>query len=156
MINSKNKTKGFTLLEILLVVALIAILASILIFAINPGQRFAEARNAQRWVDINAIASSIYQYSVDNNGSLPTDIPEAADCDVTTYEICQTDTTCGAVELPELTASQKYLSSIPQDPGSEVYNLGDGAGYCVVKNGNGRITVCAPQAELGETISITK
>lgn len=66
--------KGFTLLEILLVVAVITILAGIVILAINPGRQLAMARDAQRESDIKVILEGVYQYSIDHQGILPTPI----------------------------------------------------------------------------------
>jgi type IV pilus assembly protein PilA len=140
--------KSFTLLEILLVVALLSILAGIVILAINPSKQLAQTRNAQRSVDTNTILNAVYQYSVDNDGNLPASIT------TTQTEICKTGGDCsGLIDLSVLTANEEYLVSIPFDPTEDSPN---GAGYEIKKSVNGRVTVAAPDAELGETISVTR
>ncbi len=138
--------KGFTLLEILLVVAAIAILAGIVIVAINPGKQLADTRNAQRRVNVNTISNAIYQYYIDN-GSLPASIS------TTTGEICSDSTCTGLVDLSVLTDNGTYLAGIPVDPQC---TSAHGSCYDVVKDANNRITVSAPDAERGATISITR
>lgn len=69
------KQKGFTLIEILLVVGAIAILAGIVILAINPTKQLADTRDAQRRSDIRTILDALYQYSIDNKGNFPVTIP---------------------------------------------------------------------------------
>lgn len=152
----KNLQPAFTLLEILLVVAAIAILAGIVILAINPIKQLGDTRNAQRRADVNTILNATYQYTIDNNGTLPT-IQTNATCTLTAaYEVCKltaTGTCVTGTALSVLTTNQKYLTSMPIDP---TVSSTDGTGYYIVKSTNGRVTVCAPSAEQSATISITR
>lgn len=156
LLNSRNNRVGFTLLEILLVVAAIAILAGIVILAINPGKQLGDTRNAQRRADVNTILNAVYQYTIDNNGTLPTTIPTAACALVATNQVCKltaTGTCATGVALSVLTTNEKYLVSMPIDP---TVSSTDGTGYYITKSANGRITVCAPSAEQSATISVTR
>lgn len=140
--------RGFTLLEILLVVAAIAILAGIVIVALNPNKQLGDTRNSQRRSDVNTILNAVYQYTIDTNGTLPATIT------TTQTEICKTGATCtGLIDLSVLTTNEEYLISMPFDPtGSSTH----GAGYEIKKSANGRITVVAPDAEQSATISVTR
>ena len=151
---------GFTLLEILLVVAAIGILAGIVILALNPNKQLGDTRNAQRRADVNTILNGVYQYTIDNSGTLPT-IPTGT-CPTTlpalTFEICKTTATgtCSTgvdIYTTVVGATQKYLASMPVDPTVSSTN---GTGYYISKSANGRVTVCAPSAEQSVTISVTR
>ena len=143
--------KGFTLLEILLVVAAIAILAGIVIVAINPSKQLGDTRNSQRWSDVNTILNAVYQYSVDNNGTIPTGIGTTAS------PICSTTgaacTTAGFVDLGVLITNQTYITAIPSDPQCAT---ADSSCYEIVRSTDNRITVSAPDAENGAVITVTK
>lgn len=141
--------KGFTLIEILLVVAAIAILAGIVIVAINPAKQLGDTRNAERRSSVNTILNGVTQYAVDNNGVLP------AGVGTTTAEICASGAvSCvGFVDLTVLTTNGRYLVSIPNEPQKVNAN---GAGYQISRDANGRLTVSAQYPEQGATISVTR
>jgi len=144
----KNNKKGFTLLEILLVIALIAILASIVIIAINPSKQLADGRNAQRRSDVNTILNAVYQYAIDNTGTIPATITGTA------AGICKTGGTCtGLIDLSVVTTNEKYITSMPYDPSSSTTNS---TNYNISKTANNRITVAAPGAENSATITVTR
>jgi len=158
--NIKQKQAGFTLLEVLLVVAIIAILAGIVIIAINPGKNLGDARNAQRSADVNTIINGTYQYVLDNNGVLPTVGARsgAVAISATPTEICSTSAVActGLVDLTVLTASGKYIVALPKDPQCPTGCNANGVGYTIASTTGNRLIVNAPGAENGKTISVTK
>lgn len=151
---SLSNQKGFTLLEVLLVVAIISILAAIVIVAINPTKQLGDSRNAQRSSDVTTILNAVYQYSVDNNAGIPAGIT------TTPTEICNTTgavcATNSKVDLGVILNNSKYLVSIPADPQCVTVCTTGGVGYTIAKNANDRVTVAAPAAESGKTIAVTR
>jgi type IV pilus assembly protein PilA len=134
--NRSSRRLGFTLIELLLVIGIIAILASIVIVAINPTKQLGDARDAQRQSDVNTILNAVYQYAIDNNGTLPSGIPVGS-----ARGICKASaTSCvNGVSLRVLTGA--YLVSIPADPQAPA--AGTGTNYMIMQDTNGRITVSA-------------
>lgn len=149
---SLKKQAGFTLLEVLLVVAIIAILAGIVIIAINPSKQLGDTRNTERQADVTTILNAEYQYLLDNNGSVQSGLT------TTPTEICATGAaSCtGLIDLSTLTTSEKYLVSLPKDPQCATTCAANGTGYKIAKDANSRIVVSAPAAENGKTISVTR
>lgn len=131
------QNKGFTLLEILLVIAAIGILASIVLVAINPNRQLAQVRNAERRSELNTIYKALEQYLIDKQG-YPVGITD------TEQDICTNNNTTGCVNLGVLVPD--YVSSIPVDPTGISYKIG------IVE---GRVRVRASGAELGATIAVS-
>lgn len=146
-----TKQSGFTLLEVLLVVAIIAILAGIVIIAINPSKQLGDTRNSQRQSNVTTISNAVYQYYLDNN-TLPSTIPSSS------TQICATTgANCSSlIDLGVLTTNEKYLVSLPSDPQCPTGCGTYGTGYFISKDANNRVTVTAPSAENGKTISATR
>jgi type IV pilus assembly protein PilA len=158
MDSSSVGRRGFTLIELLLVIGIIAILASIVIIAINPTKQLGSARNAQRRSDVNTLINAIYQYSIDHSGSFPGTLATATPN--TDYEICSLnysgcDLAKHQVKLDVLTGS--YLVNIPKDPQADLkYASGSGSRYFVSKDSGNRVKIWAPDAEQSEQIQVTR
>jgi prepilin-type N-terminal cleavage/methylation domain-containing protein len=149
------RSHGFTLIEVLLVIAILSILAAIVIVAINPSKQFGEAQNAQRRSDIEAILNATHQYSLDNGGTLPGggSIVTGTDCMNDGVTICRSQQSCDGANMDELIYDEKYLVDIPHDPVEYDDNL---TGYSIMSTENGRIVVCAPNFYGDEEISVSR
>ncbi len=62
IMNSKNIKKGFTLLELLIVISILAVLGAIVIFLLNPAETLKKARDSQRISDLSTIKTAIGIY----------------------------------------------------------------------------------------------
>lgn len=142
--------KGFTLLEILLVIAAIGILAAVVIVAINPQRQLSQVRDAQRQSEVNTISKALNQYLIDT-GSYPNGVEGYY------QEVCQTGneqvggpTDCtGLLDLRPLVPT--YIASVPDDPQAE----GTGAGYSVRRNpGNASVAVRSENVENQSVVGV--
>jgi type IV pilus assembly protein PilA len=126
-----KQNKGFTLLEILLVIAAIGILAAIVLVAINPNRQIAQARNTVRQADINTIQKAVEQYLIEK-GSYPSSITTTPGyiCNTGTEQVNGSTNCSGRVDLRELVPD--YIAGIPRDPQA----TGNNTGYNIVINPN--------------------
>jgi prepilin-type N-terminal cleavage/methylation domain-containing protein len=161
--------RGFTLLEVLLVIGLIAILAGIVIVAINPSRQLTQANDTQRTADVQAILNAVYQYTIDNDGTLPDDTDsEAIDTDVKI--LGEDDGNCSALTCTDVAGidadcidlssdlTPTYIGSLPINPGSTstTYDA-DNSGYVISQDANGLITVQSCEDDIdGDDIEVTR
>jgi prepilin-type N-terminal cleavage/methylation domain-containing protein len=159
-LNSFNK--GFTLIELVVVVGLLSILLAITLIAINPGRQFEQARNTQRSSDVKAILDAISQFSIDENGLLPGDglYPGGGDMIINTpREISSSEANICAQIRP------LYIAALPIDPGlasstqKSVTDCAQAGGYntgYTVRRQGSRVVVAAPLAENSVIINVTR
>lgn len=101
----KNKKKGFTLLELLLVLAILAILIAIAI-PVYKGQKEKAAITAHN-ANVRVLETAVESYRQDNSGNLPVDLEKL---------------------VPD------YIKSIPKVPASENEKL-KGKSYSIESDG---------------------
>src|SRR5580700_1887745 len=66
----RSESKGFTIIEVMIVLAIAGLIMLIVFLAVPALQR--TARNTQRKSDASAVASAIANFTSDNGGALPT------------------------------------------------------------------------------------
>src|SRR5690349_16335843 len=57
--------KGFTLVELLIVIGILAVLATTAVVILNPAQLLAQARDSQRLSDLASLQSALALYVTD-------------------------------------------------------------------------------------------
>ncbi|MBF8280258.1 MAG: hypothetical protein HW383_31 [Candidatus Magasanikbacteria bacterium] len=146
---------GFTLIELIVGISIIAILALIIFVAIDPSRRIKAANNTTRASHVNAILNAYLNYVADNKGTHVTSTSSGV-----TYMIgtgggsgtCAASTTSAKVVLTGVVDS--YLTTLPYDP---VSGNSEETRYYYYKSPYGRIRVgaCDPETEGTLTPSIS-
>lgn len=152
--------RGFTLVELLIVVAIIAVLAVVVFVALNPLQRFQDARDSQRSTDVTAILDAVKLDQVDNGGTYISAVSSLTDDAYYAIGTCSGSTSCGAVaedasacaDLSGL-VDEGYLANVPTDP-----STGDATNtdYYIQKRAEGTVAVGACDPEGGTAIEVAR
>ena len=128
--------RGFTLLEIMIVLGILGILAFIVLVAINPTKQLGEARGANRHASVREIENAVIQYIIDGNAFAG--IPAGK---LNAQNICRTGISGTCYELDVL--SPTYLVSLPVDPDETDPDM---TGYRIYMLGS-FIKVCSPRVD---------
>jgi type IV pilus assembly protein PilA len=122
---------AFTLLELLLVIAVIAILAGIILVALNPAERLQDANTVKTLSNSKDIEKALQAYIVDNAGQYPSDLQNKFSNGQARVDLCVSGQSCGGVDLNDELVTSGYLGSLPANPTKG--NLID-TGYDVIYN----------------------
>lgn len=111
---SPGSHPGFTLVEMIIVIGIIGVIASVVIAAISPRRGLLAARDVQRSLAAREIRNAVMQYQISNNGLLPAadEIPQSGQA---AKQICAFGVTGNAdcVNLDVLVT--EYLAELPRD-----------------------------------------
>ena len=140
-----RKQGGFTLIELIIVVAIIGLLAAALFVAVDPAKRIGEAQDATRWSNVTSILDAMLTYIADVQ-TIPTSI---SGMNVNQYYVVGSGATDGSAvgcsEAGELTTRSlyanlvdKYIATMPMDPGFTT-----STNYYIKRSTNNRLTVGA-------------
>lgn len=139
------KRQGFTILELILVIGMLAIIAAIVITAINPTSQLSSTRDAKRSQEIRELKNALEQYIIDGNSvsGVPSGITNAT-------VICQ-----DSISLASCTGTgfflgyltPDYIVDIPIDPTETGSIL---TGYYIYKSGSFN-QICSPLATATST-----
>jgi type II secretory pathway pseudopilin PulG len=146
-----RNTPGLTLLEVLLAAGIITTLAIVVFVAVKPQQQLARSRNLQRRSNLHAFMNAIQLRMAENRGAW------SATCGTSTIVIPSSSpvfvgSATGSVNLEPCLVPQ-YMAGMLFDPTTSTPTS---TGYTIVQDTNGHITLGAPSAELGETVSVTR
>lgn len=154
----KKVSGGFTLIEILIVIGILAILATLVLIAVNPNKQFKAARDTKRAADVATILSAITQNITDHAGVFTCD-GGVSELPASSSEI-MSDISEGGFDLAACVVPD-YIAALPFDPSSPDANWNTETDYrtkySLSKDSLGRITVSA-EGEGGDTgiISATR
>ncbi len=129
MSDSGKKLSAFTLIEVVIMVAILGILSAIALVANNPAQRIDESKDTVRRTEVQAIAKSMRIYYIDNNFTYPP-TNTSGTIDVITsaqFQTFVTDAQAGTANCNGTTAASisnalgDYYSGVLQDPDGNDY-----------------------------------
>jgi prepilin-type N-terminal cleavage/methylation domain-containing protein len=117
--NNSSNAKGFSLVEMLIAIAVVSILSAAVIFLLNPVEYLKKGRDAQRISDLSNLHTLIgkYQFSYTRDRSL-------GETNTVYVSLPDTDPECANLSLPTLAGGWSYACVTQEN----LYNV-DGTGW---------------------------
>jgi len=147
---------GFTLLELVVVVAVVSLLLTVALLSMHPKDTSVTMRNAERQLDTAQIMQALNRY-VGDHQMLPdglTGTPQVMGSQPGELNICKNF-------VPA------YLKDMPRDPETggvlaltgKTCNEQDvfySTGYTIARAADGTVTIAAPDAEAGAHVQVSR
>lgn len=151
---NQDEENGFTLLEVLMVIGIIAILAGMALVAVNPTRQFKNARDGQRLSNVSSILNAVGQNMIENRGIFTC----ASGGIPTSPAFIESGGAAGTYDIAPCLVPD-YLSSLPFDPSVSLAHYTSPTdyktGYVIYQDSLGRITASST-GELSPSISATR
>ncbi len=149
---------AFSLLEVIIVVAIVVAMASYFYVSAKPAKRLGEAADLQRKYDVESIEKAIKLVATDSgslaaalsdlNDATPYMLVKAGGDTVGTYTCTATGTSIAKADIS--TAISSVMPNLPVDP--DLIESSNDTGYYLVKNGNSYNIEACDSYELAATI----
>lgn len=110
---NKDKLKGFTIVELLIVIAILGVIAIALLVTINPGEAQKKTRDAQRIIHMKTLQTLIDQFMIDGNNATGAII--SASGVNSSAVVAQNSQLCGVTSWLGINTCL-YSSTVPIDP----------------------------------------
>ena len=113
-----KRIKSFTLIELLIVIAILAILAAAVVIVLNPSEMISESRDSARITGLKSIDKAVSLYTINLPGN------SIGSSNTVYLSLPDSSSTCASYTLPPLTSPWVYSCSTAAN-----YQKTDGTGW---------------------------